>query len=217
MDAKVPTFRARRDACTPPGFRATAGLDLEPQGEPEHAAQFAHAAHADVRLRVPPCLPRAWPAALCRWRPTIFGSGDQPCTTDPAVPVLADHIGGGRTLGPGGEGGARARAAASERLGARWLRYRGFGGVPDGARGCRAAVRVVPWTYGTGQASIVPVPCTYGVGLGALAVSRNVIVTSAFDICRVGDAVVSGRRKTGRERLRRGALRALGRYHSGHR
>jgi len=70
-------------------------------------------------------------------------------------------------------------------------------GVPDGARGCRAAVRVVPWTYGTGQASIVPVPCTYGVGLGAPAVSRKVIVTSAFDICRVGDTVVSGRRKTG--------------------
>ena len=69
--------------------------------------------------------------------------------------------------------------------------------MPDGARGCHAAVRVVPWTYGTGLASIVPVPCTYGVGLGAPAVSRKVIVTSAFDICRVGDTVVSGRRKTG--------------------
>ena len=65
---------------------------------------------------------------------------------------------------------------------------------------CRASVRVVPWTYGTGQASIVPVPCTYGVGLGAPAVSRKVIVTSAFDICRVGDTVVSGRRKTGQTR-----------------
>ena len=45
-------------------------------------------------------------------------SGDQPRTTGPAVPVLADAIGACRTRLRGGGGGFRARAAAPERAGA---------------------------------------------------------------------------------------------------
>ena len=39
-------------------------------------------------------------------------SGDQPRTTGPAVPVLADAIGGGETLRLGGGGGHSATAGA---------------------------------------------------------------------------------------------------------
>ena len=61
-----------------------------------------------------------------------------------------------------------------------------------------AAVRVGLWTYRTGRASTVPVPCSYGVGLGVLFVSRSLIVTSVRNICRLGDAFVSGPRETRR-------------------
>ena len=44
-------------------------------------------------------------------------NGSGRCTTGPAVPVLADTIGACRTLRLGGEGGARARAAAREGVG----------------------------------------------------------------------------------------------------
>ena len=74
-----------------------------------------------------------------------------------------------------------------------------FGGVrcaEVGAIGRRAAVRVVPRTYRTGRASVVPVPCSYGVGLGALFVCCSLVVSVLFDICRLGDAVVSGPRET---------------------
>ena len=63
-------------------------------------------------------------------------------------------------------------------------------------RGRRAAVRVGPQTYGTGRASVVPVPRSYGAGLGALFVCCSLVVLVLFNICRLGDAVVSGPRKT---------------------
>ena len=65
-----------------------------------------------------------------------------------------------------------------------------------GVRGRRAAVRVGPQTYGTGRASVVPVPRSYGAGLGALFVCCSLVVLVLFNICRLGDAVVSGPRKT---------------------
>ena len=37
----------------------------------------------------------------------------------------------------------------------------------------------------------------YGAGLGALFVCCSLVVTVLFNICRIGDAVVSGRRETG--------------------
>ena len=60
----------------------------------------------------------------------------------------------------------------------------------------RAAVRPAPRASRTGQVSTILVQCTYGVGLGALALSRSLAMTSAFNICRLGDAVVSTPRKT---------------------
>ena len=44
-------------------------------------------------------------------------SGPHARTTGPAVPMLADAIGGGGTLRLGGEGGHSARAVARERVG----------------------------------------------------------------------------------------------------
>ena len=58
--------------------------------------------------------------------------------------------------------------------------------------------------YRIGRASTVPVPCSYGVGLGVLFASRSLIVTASFNICRLGYAVVSGPRETGRLRTLRG-------------
>ena len=56
-------------------------------------------------------------------------SGDQSHTISPAVPVLADAIGGCSTRLRGGEGGPKARAALPDRLGTRLWRYGRFLGV----------------------------------------------------------------------------------------
>ena len=62
------------------------------------------------------CLPAA-PA--CGLLPSAAAqkSGPHARTTGPAVPMLADAIGGGGTLRLGGEGGHSARAVARERVG----------------------------------------------------------------------------------------------------
>ena len=62
------------------------------------------------------CLPAApaWGLLSSAAAPT---SGPHARTTGPAVPMLADAIGGGGTLRLGGEGGHSARAVARERVG----------------------------------------------------------------------------------------------------
>ena len=62
------------------------------------------------------CLPAACALGLL---PSAFcaKSDDHSRTTRQVAVELAEHIGGRRTLGPGGGGGAKARAAAPERRG----------------------------------------------------------------------------------------------------
>ena len=71
-------------------------------------------------LRAMPCCSLCVCAApACGLLPSAAApkSGSGRCTTGPAVPALADAIGGGGTLRLGGEGGYGARAAAREGVG----------------------------------------------------------------------------------------------------
>jgi hypothetical protein len=138
-------------------------------------------------------LPHGWPAAQ--------PSGPKKVARTPAPlahlnGVLPCALRRGRTRRPSGQAGSNARAAAAECRGALLWRYghidhsRGWCEVAHGRCNGRSC------TYSSGPETFVPLSPTHGPSVCTWRHYRKLIVTSVFNICRPGDAVVSGPRET---------------------
>ena len=87
------------------------------EGAHVHAAVVRTDPLGHVLARPPPCLPHAaWPPNP---DPHVYFFGDHSRTTRQAAGKLAERLRRVRTLGPCGQGGASAREAAQECVGAR--------------------------------------------------------------------------------------------------
>jgi hypothetical protein len=110
--------------------------------------------------------------------------------------VLPDALRGGRTRRRRGQGGSGARAAAPECLGVLLWRY----GHIDHPRGwcevARGRCNGRSCTYSSGPETLVPLSPTHGPSVCTWRHYQTLKVTSVFNICRPGDAVVSGPRET---------------------
>ena len=110
--------------------------------------------------------------------------------------VLPDALRGGRTRRRRGQGGSGARAAAPECLGVLLWRY----GHIDHPRGwcevARGRCNGRSCTYSSGPETLVPLSPTHGPSVCTWRHYQTLKVTSVFNICRLGDAVVSGPRET---------------------
>ena len=149
-------------------------------------------------LRLMPCFFCGFSPNLasCLTFPASVKVTSTPCTLAHLNAVLRDTLRGGRTLLRRGQGGSGARTAAPERLGALRWSYGHCGHVSRWCEVARGRCNGRLCMYSDGPQTLVPLSPTHGFSVCTWRHSKKLIVTSAFIICRPGDAVVSGPRKT---------------------
>ena len=123
-------------------------------------------------------------------------SGTQQLTLAGLSDVLAGHIGGGQTRPRGGQGGYIAREAAPERPGAVRWRCGHFDHTPGWCEVARIVLNGRVRGYVSDPATLVLLSPYCGLSVYMLLCLGKRIMTSVFNICRLGDAVVSTPRKT---------------------
>ena len=122
--------------------------------------------------------------------------------------VLPRALRRGRTRRPRGQGGSKARAAAPECCGAHsWW----YGHIDPSAGWCEVAhgrCNGRSCTYSSGPETLVPLSPTHGPSVCTWRHYQTLKVTSVFNICRPGDAVVSGPHETGQYCIQAHSLQA---------